>query len=76
MKTNNKYKMSLIPGRAADSGFELGSARLPSCFRAVCACPETDANLGNLESSIMCKETSVVGIGPTRLDFGKCVYEG
>lgn len=43
LKTNEEYKKPLTPGRAADSGFKLGSSRLPSCFRAVCAWPDTAA---------------------------------
>jgi hypothetical protein len=33
MKKKDKYKKSLNLRRAADSGFVLGSARLPSCSR-------------------------------------------
>ena len=39
---NAAFQPGVVPGRAADTGIELGSHRLPSCFRAS-ADPQTDS---------------------------------
>ena len=40
---NAAFQPSVVPGRAADTGIELGSHRFPSCFRVLSADPQIDS---------------------------------